>query len=642
MVPPRIALVLLALFALAGPARAEEASGCLAGAKPGWSPPESWVWGQICAGKPADFAAGLPGTPFANDISAKFMTALLFDPALRAQVPHSGVHIAGAHFGDALALGNAAPGFEFALERSDFLGNVDLHGFSDPEEVSFAGSRFASLLDLDGAKFGANLKFNDGAEAAYISMVRATIAGSADFNTISIRRGFNLERLNVAHNLSIRNAHLPGINLLGASIAGDLTLRDGVIGGWAWLENVTIGSDIFLQNTKLEHADLPDASIAGNLLMTGVGFSGPLNMKGIKIGGDLAMDKAQFQAIALADADIGRNMRFEGSHVAGALSMPAAHVGHLLALGRLAQFDDDVSLQYARIDGGLALTQSRFAKGVYLDGIVIGQSLSITEDATIVGPLRMTFGHIGANVDLTAGRFNSVDLTGTVVGAEIRLASKGYAPIAWGPKARLSLRNVAAKALQDLPEAWPAELDLEGFTYQQLGGYREAGDANDVTARPSSAFVDWLAKQPQYSPQPYRTLADVLRAAGFSDKAKEVLYAGYSRDWHGSSGLAWLWQAMRWAIIGFGLYPQRAGLWILVLVPLGALIFGFDPSVRLRAMRFVDRLIYSFDALLPFVTLRIEHGAFDLQAWPKYYLYFHKVMGYVLIAFLLSALTGAG
>ena len=59
MVPPRIALVLLALFALAGPARAEEASGCLAGAKPGWSPPESWVWGQICAGKPADLMYAL-------------------------------------------------------------------------------------------------------------------------------------------------------------------------------------------------------------------------------------------------------------------------------------------------------------------------------------------------------------------------------------------------------------------------------------------------------------------------------------------------------------------------------------------------------------------------------------------------------
>jgi hypothetical protein len=52
-------------------------------------------------------------------------------------------------------------------------------------------------------------------------------------------------------------------------------------------------------------------------------------------------------------------------------------------------------------------------------------------------------------------------------------------------------------------------------------------------------------------------------------------------------------------------------------------------------------LIYSLDALLPFVTLRTEHTSYDLQSWPKYYLYFHKIMGYVLIAFLLSALTSA-
>jgi hypothetical protein len=637
----RLVLALLAVFALASPARAEDTAACLAAAKPGWSASEAWAWGQICAGKPADFAAGLPSTPFANDISARFMNALMFDANLRGQVPHSGVHIAGAHFADALALANAAPGFELALERSDFLGNVDFHGLSDPEEVSFAGSRFASLLNLDGAKFGANLKFNDGAEAAYISMVRTTIGGSANLDTITISRGLNLERLHVAHNLTIHTAHLPGINLLGAVIAGDLTLRDCVITGWAWLENVQVGSDIFLEKSKLEKVDLPGAAIAGNLLMTGDDLSGPLNMKGIKVGGDLAMDgKATFQAIALPDADVAYNMRLDSSHVVGPLSMPAAHIGHLLALGRHSEFDDELSLRYARIDGGVVMTQSRFAKGVDLDGITIGQSLSITEDATIVGPLRMTFAHVGANVDLTAGRFNSVDLTGTTIGAEIRLASKGYATIAWGPSARLTLRNVSAKALQDLPEAWPTELDLEGFTYQQLGGYREAGGANDVTGRDPATFVDWLAKQPLFSPQPYRALSDVLRAAGFADTAKQVLYAGNMREWHNATGIAWVWQAMRWAIIGFGLYAQRAGIWILVLVPLGAIIFGFDPAVRLRAMRFVDRLIYSFDALLPFVTLRIEHGAFDLQAWPKYYLYFHKVMGYVLIAFLLAALTG--
>src|SRR6266436_4005485 len=282
----RLVLALLAVFALASPARAEDTAACLAAAKPGWSASEAWAWGQICAGKPADFAAGLPGTPFANDISARFMNALLFDANLRGQVPHSGVHIAGAHFVDALALANAAPGFELALERSDFLGNVDFHGLSDPEEVSFAGSRFASLLDLDGAKLGANL-----------------------------------ERLNVAHNLSIPTPHLPGINLLGAVIAGDLTLRDCVITGWAWLENVQVGSDIFLEKSRLEKVDLPGAVIAGNLLMTGDDLSGPLNMKGTKIGGDLAMDgKATFQAVALPDADVAYSMRLDSSHVVGPLS----------------------------------------------------------------------------------------------------------------------------------------------------------------------------------------------------------------------------------------------------------------------------------------------------------------------------------
>jgi hypothetical protein len=633
--------LLIAATAAGGPARAEDAAACLAAARPAWKESENWAWSRICAGKPADFAAGLPGTPFANDISARFMNAVLFDSDLRAQVPHYGVHIAGAHFADALALGNAAPGFELALERSDFLGNVDFHGLSDADEVSFAGSRFASLLDLDGAKFGANLKFNDGAEVAYLSLVRATIAGSADFNTITVSRGFNLERLNVAHNLSIKASHLPGINLLGATVAGDLTLRESEIKGWAWLENIQVGSDLFLQLSKLDKIDLPGSSIAGNLLMTGAVVNGPLNMNSIKVGGDLLLDgKATFKTLTLADADIGSNMRFDGSHVTGTLAMPAAHIGHLLALGRQARFDDAVSLPFAKVDGGMVLSQSQFAKGVDLDSITIGQSLSITEDASIVGPLSMTFAHIGANLDLTAGRFNSVDLTGSTIAAEMRLASKGYADISWGTGARLTLRNVSAKALQDLPKAWPTELDLEGFTYQQLGGYREAGDVNEVTARDSSAFIDWLAKQPQYSPQPYRTLSDVLKAAGYADKAKEVLYAGSLREWHNATGIAWVWQAMRWAIIGFGLYPQRAGLWILVLVPLGAIIFGFDPAVRLRQMRFVDRLVYSLDTLLPFVTLRSEHNSFDLQSWPKYYSYLHKVMGYVLIAFLLAALTG--
>jgi len=44
-------------------------------------------------------------------------------------------------------------------------------------------------------------------------------------------------------------------------------------------------------------------------------------------------------------------------------------------LGPGAKFDDDVDLEYARVDGAVVLSQSHFAKGVNLDGIAIGQSL---------------------------------------------------------------------------------------------------------------------------------------------------------------------------------------------------------------------------------------------------------------------------
>jgi hypothetical protein len=345
--------------------------------------------------------------------------------------------------------------------------------------------------------------------------------------------------------------------------------------------------------------------------------------------------------VSLPDADIGYSLRLDGAAVAGRLALSAAHIGHVLSLGRGARFDEAVDLAYVKVEGAVLMNGASFAKGADLDGAAIGQGLSITEGTRMAGLLRMTFAKVGSNLDLTGGSFDSVDLTGTGIGAEIRLASRGYAAIAWRPAARLVLRNVSAQALQDLPDAWPTTLDLEGFTYQRLGGYRES-DSNDVAGRSAQSFIDWLAKQKQYSPQPYRTLSDVLRAAGFPVKAKEVLYAGYLREWDKAKGLAWVWQGMRWAIIGFGLYPQRSAIWIAVLVSLGAIIFSFEPQLRLRAMRPGDRVIYSLDALLPFVTLRAEHNSFDLQAWPKYYLYFHKVMGYVLIAFLLSAVTSLG
>ena len=50
---------------------------------------------------------------------------------------------------------------------------------------------------------------------------------------------------------------------------------------------------------------------------------------------------------------------------------------------------------------------------------------------------------------------------------------------------------------------------------------------------------------------------------------------------------------------------------------------------------------YSLDMLLPIVRLREKHYEADLSnEWVRYYFFGHKVVGYVLVFFVLAGMTG--
>jgi hypothetical protein len=136
---------------------AEGPTDCAGAARPGWSPAESWVWRQICAGATAELDKGAGVPDASRKLSPTFMTALFFDPQLKALIPHSGVHIAGGEIDFPLNLTNATPGYELSLERMRFAGDVDLHGLSAAENISFANSRFLGSVDLDGGSFACTL-----------------------------------------------------------------------------------------------------------------------------------------------------------------------------------------------------------------------------------------------------------------------------------------------------------------------------------------------------------------------------------------------------------------------------------------------------------------------------------------------------
>jgi hypothetical protein len=112
-------------------------------------------------------------------------------------------------------------------------------------------------------------------------------------------------------------------------------------------------------------------------------------------------------------------------------------------------------------------------------------------------------------------------------------------------------------------------LNLAGFVYTRFG----AGPT-DAKSR-----LDWLARQPadQFTPQPYRQLAKVLREAGDNVGARRVQVAmENSRHEHEKLGLfgrPWHW--ILWATIGYGYKPERALWCALGIVMLGFFLFGF-------------------------------------------------------------------
>lgn len=88
-----------------------------------------------------------------------------------------------------------------------------------------------------------------------------------------------------------------------------------------------------------------------------------------------------------------------------------------------------------------------------------------------------------------------------VIEGELRLGSSRHPPARWEPTASLVLRNTSVGAVQHRPDAWPKQLQLDGFAYRRLGGL--GGEAeSEMIDRPASWYEEWLARDGTFSPRP--------------------------------------------------------------------------------------------------------------------------------------------
>ena len=639
---------------------------CKISPRSAWTAPERWAWRQICEGEDADFNKSLGSeldlTECSYDyeseddyessydcyyewpdsgrkLSTDFLkTILLYEP-FRTAIPHRGVRLVGAYFEDDINLSDSPIERPLLIQGSLFKWQVLMRRLTTPWFISFDASRFDNTLDM------ASISIED--------------------------------------DLFMRGAKFRKVILLGAEVSGQLAMTGSTLFGTLDMDSAVIGDHLFMNGkAKFENVVLGEAKIGGLLEMSASKFDGQLNMNSVSIAGALRMRGSEFnKPVIVKRGDIGADVFLSSSNFKDSINMQGTSIGGDLNTGEVTnvttRFDDFVILLETRVGGDLDLVSSNFNNQVLLDSTSIGESVFI-QSAFFDQPVSFANVIVGSSLAMNNVSFTSLDFTGAEIKDVLDLDMFGNTR--WKNykdkdgnvhQPKLTLRNASVGLLRHTKYAWPDSMELHGFTYKRIGGNGEKGPYDEG----SDWFIKWLAKDKPYSRQPYLHLAGVLRAAGHDDMADEILYANRERErvdpktWWGRKVLL---SALNITIgYGYGFKYFRALGWVLGLAFLGMVLLWFKrrndklilhnkrqelAKVELEKRGPVFRQVlekeeswkrlaalgfwFSLDMLLPVIRLREKHYEVELDGWIQYYFFVQQMLGYLLMFFVISGLTG--
>jgi len=500
---------------------------------------------------------------------------------------------------------------------------------------------------------------------------------AAEFDGSTVTGTLNMEMLHVDKPLFMRNGQFGEVVLRDAHI-GALELDGSKVSRTLNMEKLRVDSSVFMRHGQFSDVVLRNDRLGGPLEFDGATVTGTLNMNMLNVDSSLFMRDGQFGEVVLRDAHIGA-LELDGSRVSRTLDMGKLRVDSSVYM-RHGQFGE-VVLRSARISGTLELDGSKVSRTLNMDKLRVDSSLFLRNDAKFAdvnltstrvgGQLNLVHAKVGGNlqcyslvvdedgllydaqfsgrIDCQFAKFRSLYLDNSTFGGDVDLSSaqlSGELALGeavpqhspqWSPGKTLILRNARAETIPILTDAWPAQVDVNGFTYKALR--RDiAVDHHRTPECPSDLFRCWFGKQQSFSPHAYEQLALAFQNQGHADDARAIRYDGREREVSESGGLRYAWlTTLNWAI-GYGHHIELAMIWTLVLVILGVFVLGVSGEGPKNGMPV--GLSYSFDMLLPIIKLRDAHYKIDLMGWPRYYFYVHKIAGYVLASFLIVGISG--
>jgi hypothetical protein len=449
---------------------------------------------------------------------------------------------------------------------------------------------------------------------------------------------------------------LAQVMLNDAHIVGQVAFVGSKVTGLLDMAGLRADKFVFLREAEFADVELISARFGGQLELTKSKVTGKLNMAQLHVAAALLMSEGEFAEVVLRSVSVGGQLDLTGSKVTGKLDMIALNVGAALYMSEAKFAEVDVSS--ARVGGLLSLLNSKVTDTLTMDTVRIDESLFLGRGSEYHGAIYIAFGKVGGNLDLAGGIFHDiVDLTGAQVTGELRLASSKDDLPRWLDQSALILRSARADAIQDLKDAWPPKnrLELTGFTYRSLGGVFTP-ERDSIGGRRVEWFQEWLGRQKEYTAAPYEHLATVLRSHGRAQDAQEILYASREGERADTIRRAWeelslgsflesigsffqyAWLTILKCLIGYGYHIERTLIWVVVFIFAGFAVLQISGQGRKNGMPV--GITYSFDMLLPIIELRKKHYDIDLEGWPRYYFYVHKIMGYVLASFLIAGIAG--
>jgi hypothetical protein len=446
---------------------------------------------------------------------------------------------------------------------------------------------------------------------------RGVIGGRLDGDGLRVEGGTRMYNTHIGASLVLRAATLldPGRLALGGgglTVAGGVFLTEGFSAeGEVSLIGAELSANLSLRGAVLSNPDgtaleLANASV-GVCHAPGLSCTGQANLTGVRIAGDLDLRDAHFTGNVS-----GPVLSAEGASVGGALILAGVRTQGEVGL-RTVQVGQRVLLMGAQLNnpGGVALRLSR----AQVSADVFGDELVAD------GRIRVAGATIGGELSLKQARIS--DPAGTALEAAglhvAELSLRTAEPV----QGLVDLQHAQIGILRDDSGSWPAQLSIDGLTYQAL-----------EPRLPARQRLGWLNRDPRgHQTQPYEQLAAHYTAIGQPGQAREVMYARERARRQAMPRLARAWSLAQDITVGYGYRPSRAVAWLAALLAAGSITFALHhpPALVPGQAPHFNAVVYTLDLLLPVVDLGQKH-AFNPAGAEQWLSYLLVAAGWVLVS----------